>query len=82
MATNLKIDDKLILQAMKLGKHATKKDAVSACLEDYINRKKQQKITSLFGQIDYYADYDYKAQRNRQGDQKGSVAIKSRKRQS
>jgi Arc/MetJ family transcription regulator len=63
MPTNLKIDDKLILQAMKLGKHATKKEAVSACLEDYINRKKQIKITSLFGQVDYDKDYNYKTQR-------------------
>jgi hypothetical protein len=65
MATNLAIDDQLITEAKKLGRHKTKKDAVNAALDEYVRRRKQQKIVSLFGTIDYYENYDYKRERNR-----------------
>ena len=65
MATNLAIDDQLITEAKKLGRHRTKKDAVNAALDEYVRRRKQQKIISLFGTIDYYDNYDYKHERKR-----------------
>ena len=45
MATNLALDDKLIIQAQKAGHHKTKKDAVMAALKEYIAHKKQLEIT-------------------------------------
>ncbi len=65
MATNLAIDDNLINMAVKIGHHHTKKAAVSAALEEYIQRHQQQEIFSLFGTIDYDPNYDYKAERRR-----------------
>lgn len=65
MATNLAIDDKLILEAQKIGGHRTKKSAVTEALKEYIQRRQQLKVTSLFGKIDYAPDYDYKAGRSR-----------------
>ncbi len=65
MATNLQLDDKLIAKAVKLGKHRTKKAAVTQALTDYVQYLEQQSVTKLFGKIDYYPDYDYKAQRRR-----------------
>jgi hypothetical protein len=65
MATNLAIDDKLILEAQKIGGHRTKKAAVTEALKEYIQRRQQLKVTSLFGKIDYAPDYDYKARRSR-----------------
>ncbi len=65
MPTNLAIDDRLIEQAQKLGRHRTKKDAVTAALDEYIQRRKQQDILLLFGTIDYEANYDYKKERTR-----------------
>ena len=65
MATNLAIDDRLITEAKKLGRHKTKKDAVNAALDEYVRRRKQQRIVSLFGTIDYYENYDYKRERKR-----------------
>jgi len=65
MATNLAIDDQLITEAKKLGRHKTKKDAVNAALDEYVRRRKQQRIVSLFGTIDYYENYDYKRERKR-----------------
>ncbi|PYX90974.1 MAG: DUF2191 domain-containing protein [Acidobacteria bacterium] len=63
MPTNLAIDDRLIEEAQKLGRHRTKKEAVTAALDEYINHRKQQKILSLFNSIDYDKNYDYKRER-------------------
>lgn len=65
MATNLQLDDTLITKAVKLGKHRTKKAAVTQALIDYIHHLEQEKIGSLFGTIQYDATYDYKKQRTR-----------------
>ena len=63
MATTLALDDKLIKEAKALGKHKTKKEAVTAALEEYVKRRNQLRILELFGKIEYYPDYDYKALR-------------------
>jgi Bacterial antitoxin of type II TA system, VapB len=63
MPTNLAIDDRLIEEAQKLGRHRTKKEAVTAALDEYIRRRKQLDVIALFGQIDYDKNYDYKRER-------------------
>jgi Arc/MetJ family transcription regulator len=65
MATNLALDDKLIIEALKVGRHKTKKEAVNAALKEYIARKKQLEILDLFGKINFDKDYDYKKARKR-----------------
>ena len=65
MPTNLAIDDRLIVEAQKLGRHRTKKDAVTAALDEYIQRRKQQGILKLFGTIVYGENFDYKKERAR-----------------
>jgi len=65
MATNLAIDDRLIIEAQRIGKHKTKKSAVTEALREYIQRRKQLEIIKLFGKIDYDEDYDYKEKRFR-----------------
>ena len=63
MPTNLAIDDSLLEEAQKLGEHRTKRETVNAALDEYIRRRKQQQILSLFGKIEYQPDYDYKRER-------------------
>jgi hypothetical protein len=65
MATNLAIDDALIVEAQALGDKKTKKDTVTEALKEYIQRRKQLQLTALFGKIDYAPDYDYKKLRKR-----------------
>jgi len=65
MATNLALDDKLIIQAQKVGHHKTKKEAVMAALKEYIAHKRQLKILKVFGTIDFDQNYDYKKARKR-----------------
>ncbi len=65
MATNLALDDKLIEEARKVGRHRTKKDAVTAALAEYVQRRKQQRILEAFGSFEFDPSYQYKAERRR-----------------
>jgi hypothetical protein len=65
MATNLSIDPKLIDQALKLSGERTKKAAVTRALQEFIARREQKRLTELFGQLEWDAEYDYKAERSR-----------------
>ena len=64
MATNLAIDDWLIEEAKNLGKHRTKKGAVTEALQEYIQRRREMKILNIFSTIEYEQDYNYKKQYN------------------
>ena len=65
MATNLQIDDELLLEAQQLGDFKTKKETVNQALREFVERRKQLEILELKGQIDYYDDHDYKTARKR-----------------
>lgn len=65
MPTNLAIDDDLLTEAQRVGGHRTKKDTVNEALKEYIQRRRQVKITDLFGTIEFEPTYDYKKQRRR-----------------
>jgi len=60
MPTNLAIDDKLLQEALSISGFKTKKDTVNNALKEFINRRKQQEILTLFGKLDADADYNYK----------------------
>ena len=64
MPTNLAIDDRLIAEAQKVGHHRTKKEAVTAALDEYIRKRKKLSVLEMFGKIDYDEDYDYKLERD------------------
>ena len=63
MATNLDLDDKLIEAARRLGRHRTKRDAVTRALEEYVQWLRQQAIVNEFGTIDYDPKVDSTKQR-------------------
>ena len=65
MATNLALDEDLLIEALEVGHLRTKKDTVTLALKEFIARRKQKKIFELFGSIDYDAKYDYKKMRSR-----------------
>ena len=65
MATNLALDDSLIERARKVGKHKTKKEAVTKALQEYIRFRLQKKVLDLAGQVDYDPAFDYKRERKR-----------------
>lgn len=63
MISNLKIDEKLLKEALALSNHLTENQLIEDALREYVQRRKQQKILELFGTIDYEENYDYKQQR-------------------
>jgi hypothetical protein len=65
MATNLALDDQLILDAVKLGGHKTKREAVTVALQEYVKASKRLGILGLFGKVDFDPRWDYKADRRR-----------------
>jgi Arc/MetJ family transcription regulator len=65
MATNLAIDDKLIEEARRIGRHKTKREAVTVALSEYIQKRKQRDVIEMFGRVDIDPDYNYKDQRRR-----------------
>jgi hypothetical protein len=65
MATNLALDDNLLLLAQRVGKVKTKKETVNIALKEFIQRREQEEIKILFGAIDYDPAYNYKKLRKR-----------------
>ena len=64
MPTNLALDN-LIEEARRIGHHTTKKEAVTAALKEYVQRRRQHRILDLAGQIEYEPSYDHKVLRRR-----------------
>lgn len=76
MATNLALDPALVDEAVAIGGHKTKKAAVTAALEEYVEffrkkeerrRSEQLRILELEGQLEWNPEYDYKAGRRLDG---------------
>jgi hypothetical protein len=65
MPTNLALDDHLIEEAQRAGKHKTKKEAVNAALDEYVRKRKQMRVLEAFGTFEVDSGYDYKAERQR-----------------
>ena len=65
MATNLALDDRLIEEARRIGRHKTKKEAVTSALTEYVRRRKRPRVLDQFGTIEYDPRYDYKAERRK-----------------
>ena len=65
MPTNLALDDALIEEARRIGRHRTKKEAVTSALREYVRRRRQLRVLDLVGQIPIDEGYDYKRLRRR-----------------
>jgi Arc/MetJ family transcription regulator len=65
MATNLNLDPELVDEAVAVGGHRTKKETVTEALREYIARRRQAQVASLFGKVEYDSAYNYKKQRRR-----------------
>jgi len=60
MATNLSIDTTLLNEALLISGLPTKKDTVNQALTEFVQRRKQREVTTLFGSLPQDSDYDYK----------------------
>lgn len=65
MATNLAIDSDLLEEALAVSGERTRKAVVTRALEEFIARRRQRRIRTLFGQLEWDPAYDYKRGRGR-----------------
>ena len=65
MPTNLALDDRLIEDARRAGSHKSKKEAVTAALEEYVRKRQQMRILEAFGTFPVDPAYDYKSERRK-----------------
>ncbi len=65
MATNLSIDPGLLDRAFQISGLKTKKAAVTEALKEFIARREQARIVSLFGALKWSPEFDYKRERTR-----------------
>jgi Arc/MetJ family transcription regulator len=63
MSTNLVIDESLLREALRLGGHSTRKQAVNEALKEYIQRRRRLAVLKLFGTVEFDETYDYKRER-------------------
>jgi Arc/MetJ family transcription regulator len=64
MATNLKIEESLLNEALRVGGLRTKRDTVNLALKEFVDRRRQLEALKLEGQIEFDPGYDYREQRN------------------
>jgi len=65
MSAHSAIPGKLIDEARRIGRHKTKRETVTRALVEYIERRKQLRLLSLFGTIEYDPKYNYRTERRR-----------------
>jgi Arc/MetJ family transcription regulator len=65
MPTNLKLDDELIDEAVKLGHFKTKQEAVNTAIAEFVRRRQRLRILDLAGKIEFDPQWDYKKLRRR-----------------
>ncbi len=63
MPTNLKLNDKLIEETVKLGNFKSKQEAVNTALAEFVARRQRLRILELGGKIDFDPKWDYKRMR-------------------
>ncbi len=60
---NLKLDDRLVKRAVKLGRFKTKEQAVNTAVTEFIQRHQRRLILNLSGKIQFDTEWDYKRMR-------------------
>ena len=60
MPTNLKLNDKLIDEAVRLGPFKTKQEAVNTALAEFVARRNRLRVLELAGQIEFDPGWNYK----------------------
>lgn len=65
MAMNLKLDEKMVEEAVRLGNFKTKQEALSVALSEFVARRNRLRILELGGKIEFRPDWNYKKMRGK-----------------
>jgi len=59
----MKLDEKSVKTAVKLGRFKTKEQAVNTAVAEFIQRRQRRLILNLSGKIQFETEWDYKRMR-------------------
>jgi len=65
MPTNLKLNDSLIAETVRLGNFKSKQEAVNSALAEFVQRRQRLRILDLAGKIEFHPEWNYKKIRRR-----------------
>ena len=65
MAINVKLDEKMVEEAVRLGNFKTKQEALNVALSEFVARRNRLRILELGGKIEFRPDWDYKKMRGK-----------------
>jgi Arc/MetJ family transcription regulator len=65
MPTKVKLNDKMVAEAVRLGNFKTKQEALNVALAEFVQRRNRLRILELAGKIEFRPDWDYKKMRGR-----------------
>ena len=63
MAINVKLDEKMVEEAVRLGNFKTKQEALNVALAEFVARRNRLRILELGGKIQFRPELDYKKMR-------------------
>jgi len=63
--TTVSIDPDMLQLALKLSGERTKKAVVTKAVEEFIARRRQERLLDLVGKLEWDEGLDYKAERSR-----------------
>lgn len=63
MTTSIELNEELVKEALRLTKFKTEKELIHFAWQELIRRRNKRTLLDLSGQIQFSADYDYKALR-------------------
>jgi Arc/MetJ family transcription regulator len=65
VTTNVKLDEKMVEEAVRLGNFRTKQEALNVALSEFVARRNRLRILELGGKIEFRPDWDYKKMRGK-----------------
>jgi hypothetical protein len=65
VTTSVKLDEKRVEEAVKLGNFKTKQEALNTALAEFLARRNRLRILELGGKIEFRPDWDYKKMRGK-----------------
>ena len=65
MATTVKLNEKMVEEAVRLGNFKTKQEALNVALSEFVERRNRLRILELAGKIEFRPDWDYKKVRGK-----------------
>ena len=65
MATSVKLDERMVEEAVRLGNFKTKQEAVNVAVSEFVARRNRLRILELGGKIEFRPDWDYKKLRGK-----------------